>query len=205
MIKKIGLFFFFNLFLFSFSQEIVDSISEKETITEEKTPLIVKDTIELSGNLKKDIEKRLHSPQKAALYSAVLPGLGQIYNKKYIKAGAALALIGTGIGFTAYYQEQYKDFRDGYINRLNDPSYQYNGLDISAEALANNMDDRRRSRDYALLLTALAYILNIVDATVDAHLDPVRKDPDLKLAPVIIQEQNSNFEPQVGIGLNFKF
>ncbi len=205
MTKKIGLFFFLNLFLFSFSQEIVDSISEKETIAEEKIPLIVKDTIELSGNLKKDINKKLYSPQKAALYSAVLPGLGQIYNKKYIKAGAALALIGTGIGFTAYYQKQYQDFRNGYINRLNDPSYKYNGLDISAQVLANNMDDRRRSRDYALLLTALAYILNIVDATVDAHLDPVRKDPDLKLAPVIIQEQSFNFEPQVGIGLNFKF
>lgn len=199
MIKKIGLFFFLNIFLFSFSQEITDSISKKEV------PIIAKDTIDFSGNLEKDIEEKLHSPQKAALYSAVLPGLGQIYNKKYIKAGAALALIGTGIGFTSYYQGQYKDFRNGYINRLNDPNYKYNGLDISAEALASNMDDRRRSRDYAILLTALAYILNVVDATVDAHLDPVRKDPDLSFSPVIIQQQNLNFEPHIGIGLNFKF
>ncbi|APD05790.1 hypothetical protein UJ101_00238 [Flavobacteriaceae bacterium UJ101] len=206
MIKKIGLFFFLNLFLFSFSQEITDSISEKETlIVEESSPIIAKDTIEFTGNIAKDIEEKFRSPQKAALYSAVLPGLGQIYNKKYLKAGAALALIGTGIGFTAYYQGQYQDFRDGYINKLNDPNYLYNGLDISAEALASNMDDRRRSRDYAILLTALAYILNIVDATVDAHLDPVRKDPDLSLSPVIIQQQSLNFEPQVGIGLNFKF
>ncbi|MFV0531096.1 MAG: DUF5683 domain-containing protein [Flavobacteriales bacterium] len=200
MIKKAGLFFFLNLFLFSFSQEITDTVASKE-----EKPIIVKDTVKLSGNLEKDIEKNFRSPQKAALYSAVFPGLGQIYNRKYIKAGLALALIGTGIGFTSFYQGQYQNFREGYINRLNDPSYQYNGMNISAETLANNMDDRRRSRDYAVLLTALAYILNIVDATVDAHLDPVRKDPDLKLSPVIIQEQNLNFEPQIGIGLNFKF
>ncbi|MFV0237071.1 MAG: DUF5683 domain-containing protein [Flavobacteriales bacterium] len=206
MIKKIGFFFSFNLFLFSFAQEITDSVSNKETILAKKNkPIIVKDTVEFSGNIGQDLEKKLHSPQKAALYSTVLPGLGQIYNKKYIKAGAVLALIGTGIGFTAYYQGQYQNFRNGYINKLNDPNYSYNGLDISAEALASNMDDRRRSRDYAVLLTALAYILNIVDATVDAHLDPVRKDPDLSFFPVIIQEQNLNFEPQVGIGLNFKF
>ncbi len=67
------------------------------------------------------------------------------------------------------------------------------------------MDDQRRSRDYAILLTALAYVLNILDATVDAHLHPVRQDPDLSLSPVIIQQENINFEPQVGLGLNYKF
>ncbi len=210
MIKKISFIFFFLSFLFSFAQETTDSIilKEDETVTtiDEKNPLIINDTISSSDEeITEEDKKRLYSPQKAALYSAVLPGLGQIYNKKYIKAGAAIALIGTGIGFTAYYQGQYQDFRDGYIRRLNDPSYQYNGLDISAETLANNMNDRRRSRDYAVLLTALAYILNIVDATVDAHLDPVRKDPDLRLSPAIIQGQDFSVEPQVGFSLNYKF
>lgn len=211
MIKKISFIFLFLSFLCSFSQETTDSTvleKNKKVTLEEETSLIINDTLSSSNTnneLTEEDKKRLYSPQKAALYSAVLPGLGQIYNKKYIKAGAAIALIGTGIGFTAYYQDQYKDFRNGYIQKLNDPSYKYNGLDISAEALASNMSDRRRSRDYAILLTALAYVLNIVDATVDAHLDPVRKDPDLRLSPAIIQGQDFNFEPQVGFSLNYKF
>ncbi len=198
MTKSITLLFFLNIFILSFSQEIIDTTNVKNSIN-------LNEEIKISGNLEKDIQENFRSPQKAALYSAVLPGLGQIYNKKYIKAGAVLAIIGTGIGFTSYYQGKYQDFRDGYINKINDPDHLFNGQDIDAKSLANNMDDQRRSRDYAILLTALAYVLNILDATVDAHLHPVRQDPDLSLSPVIIQQENINFEPQVGLGLNYKF
>lgn len=146
------------------------------------------------------------SPEKAALYSAALPGLGQIYNKRYIKAGVIWGLMGTGIGFTAYYQGLYSKYRNAYVSRLNDPTYQYQGRDISAETLALNMNRQKRYRDYAIAITTLVYALNVIDAIVDAHLDPIRKDPDLKIKPTIIQDESSlGLNYKVGVGMSFKF
>ena len=75
---------------------------------------------------------------------------------------------------------------------------------MSAEQLGTIQDDRKRTRDYAIALTALVYILNIVDASVDAHLFGIKKDPDLSFEPQILQNQNS-YEYAFGFGLNYKF
>lgn len=202
MIKEVSTLYFFFLFLVSFSQ-----VSGQKGSDIKKTLLLKnEETVRLDKSIK-NITDSLHSPQKAALYSAVFPGLGQIYNKRYIKTAAVWSLIGTGIGFIGYYNKQYRKLRNGYINKLNDPDFMYNGLDINAETLARNMDNRQRYRDYAVLLTALVYVLNVVDAIVDAHLKPLRKDPDLRLsfAPVIIPGNDFIKRSRIGIGLKLKF
>ncbi len=202
MIKEISTFCFFFLFLVSFSQVS----RQKESKVKKTLVLASEDTIRLDKSIE-NITDSLHSPQKAALYSAVFPGLGQIYNKRYIKTAAVWSLIGTGIGFIGYYNKQYRKLRNGYINKLNDPDFMYNGLNITAETLARNMDNRQRYRDYAVLLTALVYVLNVVDAIVDAHLKPLRKDPDLRLsfAPVIIPGNYFIKRSRMGVGLKLRF
>jgi hypothetical protein len=117
-------------------------------------------------------ETQTHSPQKAALYSTLLPGWGQIYNKKYWKAPVAWALIGTPIGFAVYNQQQYREFSDAYLAAVDsDPSTQnpYEGL-YSPEQLITLQTTYRRWRDLSVILAATAYALNILDAYVDGHL-----------------------------------
>ena len=169
----------------------------QQIITDE----IIVDTLQTSTT--KDLTIKDRSPIKASLYSAVLPGAGQLYNKKWWKAPIALGLVGTGIGFTAYYNGLQNKFRTAYIAELEGRTHEYSGI-LNAEQLAVYQDEYKRNRDYSMALTILAYVLNIVDATVDAHLFSIKNDPDFTWKPVILQDQYT-YQPVMGLNLNFKF
>ncbi|HEY4539512.1 MAG TPA: DUF5683 domain-containing protein [Faecalibacter sp.] len=162
---------------------------------------IIVDTIATKEKL--NFEFKDKSPIRASLYSAILPGAGQIYNKKWWKAPIAWGLIGTGIGFTSYYNGLQNKFRSAYLAELDGRTHEYSGI-LNAEQLAVYQDEYKRNRDYAMALTILAYILNIVDATVDAHLFSIKNDPDFTFQPTVIQDQMS-FQPAIGLNINFKF
>jgi hypothetical protein len=124
------------------------------------------------------VVRKKHSPMRAALLSAVLPGSGQIYNKKYWK----LPLVYAGIGISAYYfirdQRWYKDYLKGYVNYSNTKDYSiveqyskiipYSGNEL--EAFAYYVDLYRKWRDWSAVFLAGSYLLTIVDAVVDAYL-----------------------------------
>lgn len=147
----------------------------------------------------------MKNPIRASLYSAILPGMGQIYNKKWWKAPLVWGILGTGAGFVIYYNNQYKEYRGYYLDKLYGYELENPTLNnMSIEQLANIQDDRKRSRDYAIALTALGYILNILDATVDAHLFGIKKDPDLSLKPSVIQNFKTS-DLAMGFGVSYKF
>lgn len=115
----------------------------------------------------------VHSPRKATLYSAVIPGLGQVYNRKYWKVPIVYAGMGTCAYFALYSNKRYNEFREAWksLNET-DPGgtvifdnylYSLNGLEAGKNYF-------RRNRDLFTIFTAGVYILNIVDANVDAHL-----------------------------------
>ncbi|CAM3352836.1 DUF5683 domain-containing protein [Empedobacter stercoris] len=171
---------------FSFAQVQIDST------------LIVKDSVKISNEVL--MEK---SPIKASLYSAILPGAGQLYNKKWWKAPIALGLVGTGTGFTIYYNNLYKKYRKAYIAVREGTPNEFSGI-LTPEQLAVIQDDYKRKRDYSVALTALAYLLNVVDATVDAHLFTVRNDTEMSFKPTVIQDEMT-LEPVLGLAFNLKF
>ncbi len=144
------------------------------------------------------------NPLRASLYSALLPGAGQVYNERIWKAPIALGLVGAGVGFTGYYNGLYKKYRKAYIAKREGLPTEYDNL--TAEQLAVYQDEQKRNRDYLVAITALAYILNILDATVDAHLFSTRKDPDMTMSfgPTVIQDYNT-LQPVLGLSFNFKF
>lgn len=146
------------------------------------------------------------SPTKAGLYSAVLPGLGQYYNKKYWKIPIVLGGIGTGVGFTLFFDKSYRRYRDAFVAELNGIPHEFSSNpNITKEVLGNFQDRQKRSRDYAIAITSLVYILNIVDAVVDAHLYEGRNDPDLAIMPTIIPDQYGFGTARAGFTLNYKF
>lgn len=147
------------------------------------------------------------NPTRAGLYSAVFPGLGQYYNKKYWKIPIVWGAVGTGVGIAMWNDKQYKKYREYYVAKLNGTPNEF--IDsrpwLDKVALANAQDRVKRQRDYFIAITALVYILSIVDAVVDAHLYESRHDPDLTFKPTVIQDQFSIEPPKTGLSLSYRF
>ncbi|MBR6878534.1 MAG: hypothetical protein IKM95_04010 [Bacteroidales bacterium] len=134
-------------------------------------------------------QKKVHSPRKAGIMSACLPGLGQIYNGKWWKTPIIYAGLG-GIGYLAY--DNYKDYRlylTAYKIKTGDleegvvPSEQ--ALILSEHYLDSQLQSYKESfrRNFELYCIILAawYGLNIVDAIVDGHLYTYDISDDLSL------------------------
>jgi hypothetical protein len=122
------------------------------------------------------------APSRAAFYSAVIPGLGQAYNQKYWKIPIVYAGIGTGIYFYTSNRKEYTRFRDAYKSRLagfTDDEFQ----GIANETLIRAQRTSRRNMDVSLAVAVGFYLLNIVDANVDAHLRQYNVSEDLSLSP----------------------
>jgi len=155
------------------------------------------------------------SPARAAFYSAVLPGLGQAYNKKYWKIPIVYAALGTGIYFYIDNTNEYKRYRDAYKRRLagfNDDEFwgtdfEGNPLEaaqISQDALIRAQKTLRRNREISMLVTVGIYALNIIDANVDAHLLQYNVDDNLALKPHFKMNE-MDATTNLGLTLNFNF
>lgn len=161
-------------------------------------------------------KKRINplAPSKAAFYSAILPGLGQIYNKRYWKAPLVWGAIGTGIFVYSFNNTDYNRARDAFKRRqagfIDDEFYDINGdgsgPDISLEALQDAQESTQRDRDLSLLITIALYAFNIIDANVDAHLKQYNVDENLSLdfQPYIDLNPLTN-TPNYGMALVVKF
>lgn len=208
----------YKFFVLSFlicSMQIFAQISPKDTIRVENYPrdsvsaTTPKSEIEVYADIEESnapFAVQKFNPTKAGLYSAVLPGLGQYYNRKYWKIPIVWGGIGTGIGITLWNQKQYNRYRDAFVAQLNGQTHEFSDIPgITAEALGRTQDRARRQRDYAIAVTALVYVLNIVDAVVDAHLYEGRKDPDLALNPTFIFDEFSSDNSKAGLSFTYKF
>lgn len=202
-------------FLLMFSAFLSAQVLPKDTVRVENYPTdsVSATTPQSEVEVYADIEEAnakpaitKYNPTKAGLYSAVLPGLGQYYNKKYWKIPIVWGGIGTGIGVTLWNQKQYNRYRDAFIAQLNGQTHEFSDIPgITAEALGRTQDRAKRQRDYAIAVTGLVYLLNIVDAVVDAHLYEGRKDPDLALQPALIYDEFGTQNSKAGLSLSYNF
>jgi len=144
-------------------------------------------------------------PAKAAFFSALLPGAGQAYNKKYWKIPIVYAAIGTSIYAYTWNQKNYNIVRDEYKKRLaNDPSLNPELTRLSDDRLLTAQKGYQKNRDLSMLITAAFYILNIVDANVDAHLQQFNVNGKLTLRPEI-QHNEFTYKQNLGLTLNYNF
>lgn len=187
------------LFIFLISLIVLPYASSAQGEEELKTNLVVKDS-----TLLKPYTIDPLAPSKAAFYSAVLPGLGQAYNKSYWK----IPIIYGGMGLSMYYysfnNREYNRYRDAYKGLLvgNLPTGELEGFD--ADRLIRAQRFHQRNRDLSLLITVGIYILNIVEANVDAHLMQFNVNENLTLHPQIQQNQ-IDYKHNLGLSLNYKF
>lgn len=150
-----------------------------------------------------------YDPRKALLYAAVIPGMGQIYNKKYWK----LPLVYGGFFGFAYgidfYQKGYTRYKNELYYNLEN-GYEEDG-DIRPDDTYTTANYRRivdlykRQRDFMIILMAGMYLLQIIDAHVDAHLKEFDLNPNLQVSVRPVMEQTAMLGNQRGFTIVLKF
>lgn len=205
-IKWLGLvFFLLAATLSSFAQIVPESVDTTEVAPIEGQRQLITDEAILNADT---IPSSNHSPRKATLFSAALPGLGQAYNKKYWKIPLIYGGFATLIYFIDYNNERYNVFRRGLFRLLNDDSQVsvlLYGQEFREESLRLNISSFRRDRDFLIILTGILYLLNITDALVDAHLKEFDLTPELGLQLKPTMHNYPSEIPYSGLALTLKF
>jgi len=174
-----------------------------------------------------------HNPIIASVASSILPGLGQAYNGKFWKIPIFWTLMGTFGYLVVNNNTRYQDFRSGYvylqgknpddfkediprieaISKYNSIYVKYANEILPFDTVANsrafrilesNRDNARRTRDWMAVFFLLTYVMNIMDASVDAHFAKfdVSDKLSMKVEPSFL---SPNGIPQLGLNLNFSF
>ena len=144
-------------------------------------------------NAQDTITTQVHSAHKATIYSLVLPGLGQAYNRKYWK----IPIIYAGFGALAYNisinSKEMNKFTDAYRYRMRNDTTPTNNDYVARYTDVNDLlrgrDFYRRRVELSVIFTAALYLLNAVDAAVDAHFFDydVSENLTLNIQPIIIK------------------
>jgi hypothetical protein len=180
--RKLSFTFFIFLFLLPatkiFAQQKEDTMllkSNNKAATSGKSVLAL-DTV----------VRKKHNPKLATFRSAVLPGWGQFYNKKYWKIPIIYGALGTTAGVFFFNLKTYKLLRQAVIYRssgdtakfaLVAPEFQV----LSTETIRFYRNAYRQNIDYSVLVFLVFWGLNVVDATVDAHLKAFDVSPDISM------------------------
>ncbi len=203
-----SIFFTAVIFLFLlpgtklFAQQNQDSVLHvrKDTVASKNFADSGKSLLALDTATKKKFD-----PKVATLRSLIIPGWGQAYNKKYWKIPIVYGALGTTAGVFLYNLKTYKSLRKAVIYRLDSDTTNDRLIDpqfasLSTEALRIYRNAYRQNIDYSVLVFLVFWGLNVVDATVDAHLKAfdVSSDIGMKLRPGL------NY-PNNGAGLSLVF
>lgn len=123
----------------------------------------------------------LSKPARAALYSAILPGAGQFYNKDYWKVPVVYAVGGTLGYFIVSNHRNFKSYEQAYLYSIDNNPETVPGEVGNSNTLRNGRDFYRRNRDLTIIFSVLAYGLNVMEANVGAHLNEFDISDDLSL------------------------
>ena len=197
------MFFKKTIFVLIFAFFSASLVAQKDSIT-------VKDVI-VKGRFMKN-KKGLYNPlapSKAAFYSAIFPGMGQVYNRKYWKAPIVWGALGTSIYYYLENNSEYKRYRTAFKLRRNGLQDEFTdnagNESVSLETLERAQEQLRENRDLSLLTTVILYVLQIVEASVNAHLLQFNTDDNLSFKPTFINDPIQFDAPKIGLTLKYNF
>ena len=197
---------------------ITDSLIMTDSLNNAESLVINGDTAELPVTL--IVEEFKPNPTKALIYSAIFPGLGQIYNRKYWKLPI---VYGGFLGFSyaiTWNGRYYKDYSNGYKDIMDDDeatdswkNFLPYGVDPESvdkawltDVMKRRKDFYRRYRDLSIIGTVAMYALSMLDAYVDAQLFDfnISSDLSLRVEPALIQKTDF-FANSLGVQCSFSF
>ena len=225
LIALLGLFpicGFSHNFLEKQSQDTIHSLQNLEFKT-----IIEDDTATDDIVTQKTTDEYKPNPNRAIWLGAVIPGYGQILNRKYWKLpivyggflGCFYAINWNSRQFITY-KNAYLDITDSDDNTTSyldiiPPGYtieSYGGVSSFTNMIKTGMDKSRYNRDLSIIISVAYYGLTLIDAFVDAHLYDfdISTDLSLKIKPTITHDkfltnQNTNMQLTYGLCCSFKF
>lgn len=149
-----------------------------------------------------------HNPKIAITLSAVLPGAGQVYNKKWWKVPIVYAGLGASVYFICHYAKLTKSYQTEYRSRFNGETSKLKPefAKYSDENVLSLKNNYQRSMEIAIAATAIIYMLNVLDAAVDAHLFYFDISDDLSFsAQPFVQPNLFARSADTGVGFKLKF
>ena len=151
-----------------------------------------------------------HSPKKATNRSAILPGLGQAYNKQYWKIPLVYGVLSVPVATYIYNNDLYAKTKFAYEARIKEANGDNSNVikidptlkNLSAGSLQSSRNVFRKNRDYSIMWFIIAWGINVVDASVSGHLKEfdVSNNLVIQLAPM-----KSDAYQQAGLSLQFKW
>ena len=151
-----------------------------------------------------------HSPKKATNRSAILPGLGQAYNKQYWKIPLVYGVLSVPVATYIYNNDLYAKTKFAYEARIKEANGDNSNVikidptlkNLSAGSLQSYRNVFRKNRDYSIMWFIIAWGINVVDASVSGHLKEfdVSNNLVIQLAPM-----KSDAYQQAGLSLQFKW
>ena len=188
----------------------VASAQENDIIRLSDSARSKKDTVPSAKQEKKVdsiMKKERSNASKATLRSAIIPGWGQAYNKKWWKVPIVYTGLAIPVATFIYNKNWYDKTRFAYTVKVNEDTANYPKIDpelqpLSADALRQYRNDFRRNMDFSIVAFLLVYGLQIADAAVDAHLKDFNVSDDLSLR---ISPGHSNMANTNGISIILKF
>jgi hypothetical protein len=149
-----------------------------------------------------------YDPRKALLFAAVVPGLGQVYNKKYWK----LPLVYGGFAVLGWNVKRFHDFHTTYkeqlyynINHTLGEEEENPESGITTRQLRSIEQRSRRERDFWIIMMGAMYLLQMVDAHVDSHLKEFDINPNLKVAVEPTFKNDIMLGRQTGVSFTVRF
>jgi len=189
------------LLLSSYAQEEATVMSDSVVTVVEtnKQDSLAQDTVDIESYA------RRYNPRKALFFSAALPGMGQVYNKRYWKVPIVYGGLILGAYVVNVYQNQYLQYKSELFSLLNNPQLPKSESGYTQDQLRPIINKTRRQRDYFSILTGIWYILQIMDAHVDAHLKEFDLNPQLQVKVEPMVENSQLTGRNSGVSLKFKF
>ncbi len=155
---------------------------------------------------KRAVRKAIYgNARKATIMSACLPGLGQIYNRKYWKAPVIYAALG-GLGYWGVKNHiEYKYYSNNLKYEYDEDPSTLNTSGYNSGNLITLKKQYQKYRDIAIMGGLLVYLLNIIDANVDAHLKTFDVSDDLSLQLNPFSNMDNTNKLQAGLSIKLKF
>ncbi len=150
---------------------------------------------------------KAHSPKRATIYSAILPGMGQVYNKQAWKIPIIYAIGATTVYISIDNYKKSIKFKDEYFNRLNGNTSELlsDYATYSDESILSLHQAYNKNFQLGIIITGAVYLLNIVDAMVYGHLFDFEINEDLgaSIRPFATPSFGC-FSPSIGMSLSIR-
>lgn len=197
-LKFFSVIFFTLMVTAAFSQQEVPELDEYGVPIEYEEDEVFSDSLSVKGPKKNTLKTLFRgNPGRAALYSLVLPGAGQVYNRKWWKLPIVYAIEGAAI-YNVYYSYKQFDYYDDIFKILSSGGVHKDFT--SASQVKSIRDKYRKQKEYSWVYAAIAHLVTVFDAYVDRHLIEFDIEEDLNAFKL----PNIPSQPYVGITFKYK-